>query len=114
MQSGYCENLEIKRMSMKEVFLSAQSFEIALARLYTDPKFRSQFIADPKSVLVNCDLTFEEKNDLLAIDKAGLLMASHSFFHKRKKRVTRRANISFISRMVSLVRKTTLLFTRKM
>lgn len=85
--------------------MSAQSFEITLARLYTDPAFRNQFMADPKRTLVNCDLTAEEQDDLMAIDRAGLLMASRSFLHKRKKRFFNRGKAApFIARITGLVR----------
>ncbi len=66
--------------------MSAQAFEIALARLYTDPAFRTHFLRDPEKALQNCELSTLERSDLIAIDRAGLLMASRSFHHKRKKR----------------------------
>ncbi len=66
--------------------MSSQSFEMALARLYTDPEFRRSFLENPEQALENCDLTSEELKDLLAIDRTGLIMAAHSFFNKRKKR----------------------------
>jgi len=92
-------------MCSKEAFLSAQSFEVTLARLYTDPTFRNQFMTDPKSTLVNCNLTAEEQDDLMAIDRAGLLMASRSFLHKRKKRFFHGGKaVPFIARITSFVR----------
>jgi hypothetical protein len=66
--------------------MSAPSFEITLAKLYTDPDFRKLFLENPVRVLSNCDLTEEERKDLMDIDKTGLLMASHSYYHKREKR----------------------------
>ena len=66
--------------------MSAQTFELTLAKLYTDPDFRKLFLNDPQSALAACELTPTERNALLAIDKAGLIMASHSFMHKREKR----------------------------
>jgi hypothetical protein len=66
--------------------MSAQSFEITLARLYTDPEFRQAFIRDAHTTLQNCDLTEDEVRDMMAIDRTGLLMAANSFLHKRKKR----------------------------
>lgn len=71
--------------------LSAQTFELTLARLYTDPVFRSQFLSDSLVALKNCELTDDERKSLLKIDQAGLLMASHSFLHKRKKRFSNRS-----------------------
>ena len=64
--------------------MSALTFENTLARLYTDPNFREKFLSNPLEALELCDLIHAEKEDLMAIDKAGLLMASHSFLHKRK------------------------------
>jgi hypothetical protein len=66
--------------------MSAQSFEIVLARLYTDVTFRQLFLTQPQTALANYHLTELEYADLIAIDKAGLLMASHSFAHKKDKR----------------------------
>lgn len=81
--------------------MSAQSFEVVLARLYTDPAFRNQFINDPKGTLMNCDLTTEEQNDLMAIDRAGLLMASRSFHHKRKKRFSNQGKMAILIAKIS-------------
>jgi hypothetical protein len=89
--------------------VSAQTFEITLARLYTDPKFRSQFLENPEQALQNSNLTASEQSDLLAIDRTGLLMASRSFLHKRKKRYLNRLHTSplatFIARIVNLARE---------
>lgn len=88
--------------------MSAQSFEITLARLYTDPKFRSQFLETPEKALQNSNLTASEQADLIAIDRAGLLMASHSFLRKRKKRSSSRPKSTplktFIVRITNLAR----------
>ncbi len=65
--------------------MSAQTFEFILARLYTVPDFRSQFLADPIKALADYELTPEEQRELVHIDKAGLVMASNSFLSKRKK-----------------------------
>lgn len=67
--------------------MSAQMLEFTLARLYTDPIFRTQFLTDSVEALKSCELTEHERQSLLKIDKAGLLMASRSFLHKRKKRL---------------------------
>lgn len=83
--------------------MSAQSFETTLVRLYTDPKFRNSFLENPEVTLEDCDLTPSEKVDLIAIDRAGLLMASHSFHYKRRKRIhrnpSRRVTI-FLSKII--------------
>ena len=80
--------------------MSAQTLEITLCRLYTDPLFRSQFMNDPKQALLSFDLTEDERNSLLKIDKAGLLMASKSFFHKRKKRYSSQTFLKKVSMKV--------------
>jgi hypothetical protein len=66
--------------------MSARSFESFLARLYTDADFRKKFLNEPDTALNGADLTDEEKSDLRAIDRTGLVMAAHSFFHKRNNR----------------------------
>ncbi|MBS0288634.1 MAG: hypothetical protein JSS07_01185 [Proteobacteria bacterium] len=66
--------------------MSAQSFEITLARLYTDKQFRRQFLIDPQMALIQCDLTSQERKDLMNIDKAGLILASQCFSHKALKK----------------------------
>ena len=71
--------------------MSAQSFEVTLARLYTDPTYRKYFLDNPEAALAACDLSDSERKDLSEIDKAGLLMASRSFYHKRKKRLSSRS-----------------------
>ncbi|RYZ71351.1 MAG: hypothetical protein EOP05_12155 [Proteobacteria bacterium] len=59
--------------------MSAPLFEIVLARLYIDVEFRTLFLADPDKALAEYDLAPEEVQNLKAIDKAGLLMASQNF-----------------------------------
>lgn len=69
--------------------MSAQTLELTLAKLYTDPDFRKAFLNDPTNALTHCNLSEEEHAVLLTIDKAGLIMASHSYMHKRQKRKKR-------------------------
>jgi len=66
--------------------LSAQGLETALARLYTDPDFRDRFLQAPESALSDQDLSAGERDDLLALDRAGLVMAARSYQHKRQGR----------------------------
>lgn len=66
--------------------MSAQAFESILARLYTDPDFRELFLAFPERALEGGLLTVEERADLLAVDRTGLVMAAHSFYRKRNGR----------------------------
>ena len=60
------------------------NIEIFLARLYTDEKFLNQFLQTPESTIQDNQFSEPEKASLLAINKADLLMAAHSFNHKRK------------------------------
>lgn len=77
--------------------MSAQSFEYTLAKLYTDQKFRNTFLKDPNNALKNCELTNAEVQSFVKIDKAGLIMASNSFYHKRMKRKKQNFFIRLIS-----------------
>ena len=86
--------------------MSAQTFETFLARLYTDKGFRDAFLELPEQCLRNEDLTREETDDLLRLDRPGILMASHSFQHKMEKRKLRKRSIfqrmfSYICKLVS-------------
>ena len=89
--------------------MSAQSFEVILVRLYTDPEFRRAFMSNPEIALGEADLTLDERADLIAIDRAGLLMASSSFLHKRRRR------ISYLSRskMLRKIMEKTSMFLRR-
>ncbi len=64
--------------------MSALTVEKTLAELFTDPVFREKFLLNPVDALARRDLTEAEKADFITMDKAGLLMASQSFFHKRQ------------------------------
>lgn len=63
--------------------MSAQGFECALARLYADPDFLARFLTSPEAALADQPLTDGERADLLAIDRAGLVMAARSYDRKR-------------------------------
>jgi hypothetical protein len=65
--------------------LSAPVFEEVLARLYSDRDFMERFVADPAGELAVYGLTVEERDDLSAIDRTGLLMAAKSYERKRSK-----------------------------
>jgi hypothetical protein len=81
--------------------MNGQMFELTLARLYTDPLFRNRFILNSVEALKDCELTDSERNELFKIDKPGLLMASHSFLHKRKKRFSKQ---TFLKKLFKKVR----------
>lgn len=66
--------------------MSAQVFEIVLARLYSDSEFRQLFLREPLDAIAEYELSTDEISSLLAIDKAGLVMASNSIEHKLAKR----------------------------
>lgn len=66
--------------------MSAQGFESVLARLYVDADFRRLFLEQPETALLGLPLTGEERADLIAIDRAGLVMAAHSYYRKRMNR----------------------------
>ncbi len=66
--------------------MSAQAFEITLARLYTDAVFRAQFLDNAEQALKELDLTEAERNHLREIDRTGLVLAANSFMHKRKRK----------------------------
>lgn len=66
--------------------MSAQGFEDVLARLYADREFLVRFLESPESALSETALTGPERADLMAIDRAGLVMAAHGFDRKRRSR----------------------------
>lgn len=70
-----------------------------LASLYTDPGFRSRFLADPEAALAGQPLTADERSDLIAIDRAGLVMASQSYHRKRQGRRKPEGWKSFLRRL---------------
>lgn len=59
------------------------NIEIFLARLCSDEKFLKQFLDVPESTLLESQFSDLQKASLLSIDKSDLLMAFHSFNHKR-------------------------------
>jgi hypothetical protein len=73
--------------------MSAREMERALARLYTDSGFRHAFLRDPDAALSALDLTPGEKADLAGMDRAGLVMASASYGHKRERRAGSRGGL---------------------
>lgn len=82
--------------------MSAQGFEIVLARLYTDPAYRNRFLEAPEAALADQPLTDDERADLIAVDRAGLVMAAHSFDRKRLGRGKPEGWMEFFRRLLSL------------
>lgn len=66
--------------------MSAQGLETVLARLYTDPEFRNRFLEAPETALADQELSAQERADLAVLDRAGLVMAAHSYHRKRQGR----------------------------
>lgn len=84
--------------------MSAQAFEETLAKLYTNTAFREYFLTHPSRALMGCDLSDDERDELLKIDKAGLVMASRSFQSKRQKRMGRFSSMAKIRKLISRLR----------
>lgn len=63
--------------------MSTHTVEIILARLYSDIQARESFLADAAQFLLAYELSESERSALIAIDRAGLLMAADSYAHKR-------------------------------
>ncbi len=66
--------------------MSAQAFEITLARLYTDTEFREAFLESAEQALKGLNLTESEKADFQKIDRTGLILAARSFHQKRNRK----------------------------
>lgn len=66
--------------------MSAAVVERVLAELYSDASARTSFLADSHAFLRRFDLTNEERDALLAIDRAGLVTSGNSIAHKTAKR----------------------------
>ncbi len=72
------------------------AFEITLARLYTDAAFRHLFLENPEQALSHTDLSDDEKADLKAIDRVGLIMAAGSFSAKRQMRKRKKSRVGWV------------------
>jgi hypothetical protein len=71
--------------------VSAPAFEAFLARLYTDPGARRDFLDDPRGAAARAGLEPAEVDLIAAIDPVGLELAAGSFERKRAGRAPRRA-----------------------
>ena len=65
--------------------MSAQAFEVVLARLYSDGTAWQLFCAAPEQLLNRYELTGQERDALLSIERTGLEMAVKSYNRKREK-----------------------------
>jgi hypothetical protein len=59
------------------------AFEAYLARIYTEAKERSLFLADPRGRAAAAGLAAPEIEALAAVDRDGLALAAASFEKKR-------------------------------
>jgi len=71
--------------------MSARALETFLARLYTDPVARREFLDDPRVTAARAGLEPGEVESLAAIDRVGLELAARSFERKRAARAPRRS-----------------------
>jgi hypothetical protein len=65
----------------------AAALETFLARLYTDARFRSGFLAEPRTTAMAAGLDAEHVATLAQIDRVGLELMAESLEHKRRGRV---------------------------
>lgn len=66
--------------------MTSCQFESFLARLYTDREYLDKFLNDPHLLLDQYLLNTEEREALINIDKAGLILSVKSFACKRKQK----------------------------
>src|SRR5262245_47988122 len=84
----------------REGRMSAPAFETFLARLYTDPGTRRDFLDDPVGAAARAGLEPAEIDAIAAIDRVGLELAAVSSERKRAARAPRRT--SWKRRLVAL------------
>jgi hypothetical protein len=65
----------------------AAALEAFLARIYTDARFRSAFLAEPRTIALAAGLDAEQVAALAEIDRVGLELMADSLEHKRQARV---------------------------
>ena len=61
-----------------------RDLEAFLARLYTDEKFRGEFLSQPEITARRAGLSDVEASAVMGIDRVGLQMAVKTFAFKRK------------------------------
>jgi hypothetical protein len=66
--------------------MNTDALETFLARLYTDPSLRAEFLADPVAVALAAGLDRQTAFALEQIDRDGLELAAESFARKRATR----------------------------
>jgi hypothetical protein len=65
--------------------MTSPAFEAFLAKIYTDPEARTQFLAGPLAAAQRSGLTQSECDALARIDRTGLEMTAASLARKRHK-----------------------------
>lgn len=63
--------------------MSSPALELFLARLYTEPILRRQFVLNMAAATTGAGLSAGELEALAMIDHAGLTMAADCYSHKR-------------------------------
>jgi len=71
--------------------MSARALEAFLARLYTDPAARRDFLDDPRGAAARSALEPGEIDAVAAIDRVGLELAARSFELKRAAHASRQS-----------------------
>jgi hypothetical protein len=66
--------------------MSQEAVEILLARLYTDERFRCEFLAAPRALCLRCGLDEAEAASVAAMDPADIALAAQSYERKRASR----------------------------
>src|SRR5207253_5798844 len=88
---GACGGTRRARIDVEARGMSAPAVETLLARLYTDPDLRREFLADPRRVAREAGLDSQEIDAFAAIDRLGLGLAAESYQRKRGERRPRKA-----------------------
>jgi hypothetical protein len=63
--------------------MTGPAYESFLARVYTDARFRHEYLAAPRETALRFGLSAHEAASLEEIDREGLELAARSFAHKR-------------------------------
>ena len=70
------------------------TLQACLALLYTDAAARDRFLHAPEQAAQAYPLSPEDRTALLAMDRAGLILAARSFAKKRKYAESRKAPVA--------------------
>lgn len=78
------------------------TLQACLAVLYTDATARERFLSDPEQAAQNYALSETDRAALLAMDRAGLVLAARSFAKKRAHAEARKAPVAAKGRWARL------------